>query len=341
MRSLRIAHLVSYLSIGGTERVIFDLCLHGAERQKVVSTVDGPMRTVLEQHGVEVQVGDDRAQLVSCLSDVDVVNVHWQGYQPSLFDIVIAAGRPMVCTVHAQSRLPEMPGLVICTSQHVYDRQEFNRDRRVLITNGIDMTDIPPTARRSGHTEIIRVCRPVKCAEYFWPAVFQVLAACPEAELTVVGGPAYQAGRIESLGYRLDVVQLMARADLFAYTPTPTAGSFDLVVLEAMASGLPCVMSDVPCVNEAVEHEVTGLLTPFEDVSAFVTCLQRLVRDRELREAMGQRAAEVARQRFEVRDRMPLYSAAYDRAASEAILPSERPMWRQKYLEWLINIQFL
>jgi glycosyltransferase involved in cell wall biosynthesis len=186
-------------------------------------------------------------------------------------------------------------------------------------------------------TRILRVCRPAKCAEYFWPAVFQVLDACPEAELTIVGGAAYAAGRVQSLGYRLDVEEIASQSDIFAYTPRPREGAFDLVVLEMMASGMPCVLSDVPCVNEAVQHGVTGFLTPYEDVSAFAASLQCLVQDRAMRDAMGRQAAVVAYERFEVRDRTPLYSAAYQRALDEDILHTQGQGWHQKFLEWLVH----
>jgi glycosyltransferase involved in cell wall biosynthesis len=83
-------------------------------------------------------------------------------------------------------------------------------------------------------------------------------------------------------------------------------------------------------VNEAVEHEVTGLLTPYEDLEAFAAGLERLTRDRELREEMGARAARVARERFEVRDRMPLYSAAYQQALDEALLPTQQQAWQER-----------
>src|SRR5262249_60057325 len=121
------------------------------------------------------------------------------------------------------------------------------------------------------------------------------LAACPDAEVKLVGGTAYRLGRIESLGDRHDVAEQLAQADIFAYAPWPHEGTRDLVVLEAMASGLACVLSDVPCVRESVEDSVSGLLTPFGDAGAFADWLVELVREGALRRALGQRAAPVAR----------------------------------------------
>jgi glycosyltransferase involved in cell wall biosynthesis len=66
------------------------------------------------------------------------------------------------------------------------------------------------------------------------------------------------------------------------------------------------------------------LLTPCLDLASFAAGLKRLVRDRDLREEMGERAARVARERFDVRDRIPLYTAAYQQALDEALLPTQQ-----------------
>jgi glycosyltransferase involved in cell wall biosynthesis len=190
-----------------------------------------------------------------------------------------------------------------------------------------------PLGRNDGErVRILRVCRPQRCADYFWPGIYQALSACPAADVAVVGGPPMEAERLRCLGVRLDVEQVLAEADLFAYTPRREEGTLDRVILEAMASGLPWVLSDVECTREAVEPEVTGLLTPYEDVPAFAAALVRLVRERELREAMGERAAAAARERFEIRDRMPLYTDAYRRAREEAILPARQSEFRERVL---------
>src|SRR5262249_16489422 len=150
------------------------------------------------------------------------------------------------------------------------------------------------------------------------------LAACPDAEVKLVGGTAYRLGRIESLGDRHDVAEQLAQADIFAYAPWPHEGTRDLVVLEAMASGLACVLSDVPCVRESVEDSVSGLLTPFGDAGAFADWLVQLGRERALRSAPGQRAALVAPRQLYMRQRAALYEAAYARALVEAVPACQR-----------------
>jgi glycosyltransferase involved in cell wall biosynthesis len=322
MAQIKVAHVARWLEVGGTEQVIFDLCRLGSGQQWVVACQDGPQRPVYEKHGIRVCLAERAASLARQVPDADVINVHWNVNWvercPDFYAALRAAGVPLVFTVHGLNVLPALPGLIICTSQRVHDLQENNLDRRILITNGVDTARFSPRPRRAGkRVSIIRVCRPVRCAEYFWPAIGAVLHECPKTDLVTVGGPAFTVGRTRALGDRFDVPELLAGADIFAYAPFPNEGTRDLVVLEAMASGLACVLSDVPCVRESVEHGVTGLLTPFGDPQAFAAAVIRLVREPQLRQVLGERAAQVARERLDMRPKVAAYEAAYGRALDQ------------------------
>jgi glycosyltransferase involved in cell wall biosynthesis len=319
MQRLKIAHLARWLEVGGTEQVIYDLCRLGSEIQWAVAFNDGPMRAVFERAGIKVRIGSSPEHIEQLLAGADVINVHWLDFFPELLAAAQATGKPLVFTLHGCAVLPELPGLVLCTSRRVFDLQQHNLRRRVLIQNGVDTERFrPPAERRPGPVRIIRVCRPIRCAEYFWPAIHQVLQTCPETEVKLVGGPPFRLGRIESLGDRHDVAEQLAQADIFAYAPWPHEGTRDLVVLEAMATGLACVLSDVPCVRESVEDGVTGLLTPFGDAGAFAARLIELVRQPDRRQALGQRAAGAARELLDMRRQVELYQTAYVRALAEA-----------------------
>jgi glycosyltransferase involved in cell wall biosynthesis len=330
MTGIKVAHLARWLEVGGTEQVIFDLCRLGSGKNWVVAFQDGPMRPVFERAGIEVRLGTTPELLTQHLADADVVNIHWFEYQPAMFATAVAASRPMVFTLHGYALLPKLPGQVLCTSRRALELQKNNQERCVLIPNAVD-TDVfkPPAERRAGPVRLIRVCRPIRCAEYFWPAICQVLVTCPETELRIVGGETYRCERVEALGNRHDVAAQLAEADIFVYTPWPHEGTLDLVVLEALATGLPCVVSDVPCVNESVEQGVTGLISHFGDVDALADNLRRLIQDRELRESMGRRAVQVARERFSMRQRVKLYDAAYARALSKVPVPTGMAAWQQ------------
>jgi len=97
-------------------------------------------------------------------------------------------------------------------------------------------------------------------------------------------------GRMRGLYARSSVVAVALR-------PTPT-GSGLTVVLEAMASGRPVVVTDNPGVSDYVEHGVTGLLVPPDDPAAFAGALRALLLDQDRCREMGRLAAERARERF-------------------------------------------
>jgi glycosyltransferase involved in cell wall biosynthesis len=62
---------------------------------------------------------------------------------------------------------------------------------------------------------------------------------------------------------------------------------FGIPLIEALAAGAPLVTTDVPAGNEVVEHERTGLLTPYGDVEALAGAIVRLLRDRALAARLG------------------------------------------------------
>lgn len=71
-----------------------------------------------------------------------------------------------------------------------------------------------------------------------------------------------------------------------------------LVILEAMASGLPVVSTDCGGPSTAVLDGETGFLTPVGDAHALAVAMQRLLENVELRQQMGRAGREVTEKRF-------------------------------------------
>lgn len=129
-------------------------------------------------------------------------------------------------------------------------------------------------------------------------AVSLVAKILPRLHLVVVGdGPerarleAYAArlgleSRAHFLGWRDDVPSLMAGWDCFAL---PTLGEgFNLSVLEAMASRLPVVVSDLPSLREAVIPGKGGLLVPPGRAADWAAALLHILKDPVKAKAMGE-----------------------------------------------------
>ena len=87
------------------------------------------------------------------------------------------------------------------------------------------------------------------------------------------------------LGYRQDIPEIMSACDIFAH-PSIREG-LGLASLEAMASGLPLVTSNVQGVPDYVENGVTGYMCSPMDVDAYAENLNKLVKDKALREKIG------------------------------------------------------
>lgn len=105
--------------------------------------------------------------------------------------------------------------------------------------------------------------------------------------------------RIECLGDRSDVAELLASADLFVLA-TRWEG-LPLSILEAMRAGLPVVATDVGGVAEAVTEGVTGYLTRPGDVEHLSQRIGEMLGSRELLRLMGAAARARYERDFDVR----------------------------------------
>ena len=67
-------------------------------------------------------------------------------------------------------------------------------------------------------------------------------------------------------------------------------------LLEAMASGLPCVTSDIGGCEDVIENDVNGYRVYSEDATAFAEKISLLFNDDECRKIFGERAAKLIRE---------------------------------------------
>ena len=188
------------------------------------------------------------------------------------------------------------------------------RKRFVVIRNGVPghlMDGRQPTASvKSKNFQVLTACRlmPRKNVSYLIDAVASLLPRYPGIALRVVGGgpdAGHLEEKVEHLGIgssvelagpQRDVGPFYSAADCFVLVSTEEGSSN--AILEAMASGLPVIASDLSANREIVEDGVTGMLVPSRDVSALAHAIERLVLDPELREHLGDRARQQVREGF-------------------------------------------
>jgi glycosyltransferase involved in cell wall biosynthesis len=88
--------------------------------------------------------------------------------------------------------------------------------------------------------------------------------------------------------------------------------AFGIVLVQAMAAGLPCVASDVGGIPSVVRDGQSGLLFPIGDATALASALRQL-EDTNLRERLGTQAQRDAEQ-FNLETRFDDLMAMYQRA---------------------------
>src|SRR4029453_15107290 len=83
---------------------------------------------------------------------------------------------------------------------------------------------------------------------------------------------------------------LFRNADLFVFPSFYANEAMPLVLLEAMAFGLPVVSTDVAAIPTVVRNNETGLVVPPADSGALAQAIAGLLDDREQRARMGRAA---------------------------------------------------
>ncbi|HYO87000.1 MAG TPA: glycosyltransferase family 1 protein [Candidatus Limnocylindrales bacterium] len=129
-----------------------------------------------------------------------------------------------------------------------------------------------------------------------------VLEQVPGTRLALVGnGPAreeleahFEGLPVKFAGYLTgtELSEAYASADMFVF---PSAlETFGLVVVEAMAAGLPVVASRVGGVRDVVEEGVTGYTFEVNDIEAMIDGVRQIARSRERISEMGRAARAFA-----------------------------------------------
>ena len=147
---------------------------------------------------------------------------------------------------------------------------------------------------------------PLKRVDMGLRALKIVAETLPEVEMWIVGdGPERSnlenlasqmqiVERVSFLGVRPDAAELLRSADVM-WLLSEREG-LPMVALEAMASALPLIGSDVPGIRELVKHEVNGLLAPLDQPQHVAISTMKLWQDTVLRSQVINGGLQCARQ---------------------------------------------
>src|SRR5579859_4148981 len=187
-------------------------------------------------------------------------------------------------------------------------REGWPADRAVYLPNFVDAT---PGKAISRHDFYVPQAAPLLLAlgrlhrNKGFDVLLKAMAELPEAYLLLAGvGPerealealAVHAGvkpRIRFLGWREDVADLMATADLFVHPARHEP--LGNVILEAWAHQKPVVTTAADGPRLLIEDGVSGLLTPLEDSAALAGAIRQVLADPKA----ASRMAKAGHQRYQ------------------------------------------
>ncbi|MBE0660344.1 MAG: glycosyltransferase family 4 protein [Bryobacteraceae bacterium] len=197
-------------------------------------------------------------------------------------------------------------------------------DRASTIWNGVDLDRFCPGPRQQGSLAapftigiVARVVREKGYREFLemasglvqqgLPARFLVVGDSLPSDRDQFAGQFKQevrdAGlesRFDFRGFTEEVASCYREMDVFVL-PSYREG-FPVSLLEAMATGLPVVATNIRGCREAVTDGVTGLLVPPMDAPSLCRAVARILNDPELAKSLGLAARLAAETRFD--DRM-------------------------------------
>ena len=203
-----------------------------------------------------------------------------------------------------------------------------------IVPNVVDLARFAPAERQTTgqHIVVTRNLEQIYDIPTALRALARVRARFPAARMTIAGsGPelaslqrlAQELGIADAVRFtgRLDnerVAALYREADLLL-NPS-TVDNMPNSLLEAMASGVPIVSTNVGGVPFLVEHERTALLVPARDVDAMAAAVVRVFEDAGLRNRIVAAALRACRA-YGWELEQPQLFAAYARCAGRAALP--------------------
>lgn len=185
------------------------------------------------------------------------------------------------------------------------------RSRIRVIVNGVDLQEFAPgvaSRHQLGLPENVTLALfagDIRTPRKNLDTVLHALVKVPDLHLVVVGHtegspfPQLAASlglneRVHFVGYRRDIADIMRAVDLFVFPSRYEACT--LVLLEALASGLPVITATATGGAELVTPECGVVLPDSDDADALAAALLSLVSARILMQQMGQAARSVAEQ---------------------------------------------
>lgn len=240
-----------------------------------------------------------------------------------------------VCA-HLSGRIPRK---IVCCSEEArrfHESIQYCAEKMTVIPNGFDLASFKPdaSARDSFRNELgapggailiglVARFDPHKDHQTFIEAARRIAESRPETLFVLCGenitrensalagwiGDTQLKGRFRLLGRRDDIPGIMAALDVLVSSSCGEA--FPNVVGEAMACGVPCVVTDVG--DSAMIVGDTGLVVPAKNPAALAeACLKLIDAGKERREQLGNAARRRVKDEFDLNVIASRYRRLYE-----------------------------
>ena len=199
---------------------------------------------------------------------------------------------------------------LIAITRHTeeYLRGWTDPGRVEYLANFLDLADFDAMCDRSADDGAAKRDGPLRVLYVGWmleakgvPELLEAASHFPDVQFTLIGHCHTEfveriADQLEAARDHVTVLEprpreemigLYGEADVFVL-PTHREG-FPMVVLEAMAAGLPLIATPIGAIPDAVRDGEEGIIVPPRDAAALAAALKRLLEDPALRQRMGER----------------------------------------------------
>ena len=210
---------------------------------------------------------------------------------------------------------------IICPSEHYIEESRFlgkYRDKIVVIPNGINLEDFNILYSKEECREKLKlplnknlilfvgVLTRRKGPDILIKAMPRIIKEVPDTKLIFVGS-GWMRGELEVLSKKLGVDEYIKftgfveeslkplyykAADVFVLPSTMSTEVFPIVLLEASASGLPMVVSNLDTFKCIIEEDYNGAFTKRGDEKNLADAIIYLLENEDIRKKMSKNAME-------------------------------------------------
>ena len=174
-----------------------------------------------------------------------------------------------------------VPGIGIDTKKI----KDIKKNRKILnefnIKDEVVLVSVGELSNRKNHKVILKALEKVK-GNFKYIICGQ---GAKKEELIKLSKELNLQEKVEFLGYRQDVKEILKTSDIFCF-PSKQEG-LPVALMEAMASGLPVICSDIRGNKDLIENKKGGYLLKSYDIDEYSIKIQELIENKFLREEMG------------------------------------------------------